>query len=112
MKTSSPLYFQTVLSLLLVFSVFFQAQAQLIAPAPSPAAAVYQQVGFTKISIDYSSPAVKGRIVFGDLVPYAVPWRAGANAPTIIEFSTAVSVSGKNIAPGKYSVFITPPTIG
>ncbi|WP_154852771.1 DUF2911 domain-containing protein [Cyclobacterium xiamenense] len=108
MKTSTPLYFPAVLSMLLVFSVFFQAEAQLMAPAPSPAAAVSQQVGFTKISIEYSSPAVKGRTVFGELVPYGVPWRAGANAPTTIEFSTAVNISGKNIAPGKYSVFITP----
>ncbi|WP_375583960.1 DUF2911 domain-containing protein [Cyclobacterium xiamenense] len=112
MKTSTPLYFPAVLSLLLVFSVFFQAQAQLMAPAPSPAAAVSQQVGFTKISIEYSSPAVKGRTVFGGLVPYGVPWRAGANAPTTIEFSTAVAISGKNIAPGKYSVFITPQASG
>ncbi|MEN2284062.1 DUF2911 domain-containing protein [Algoriphagus sp. SE2] len=85
-----------------------QSFAQLQAPAPSPAASVSANVGFTKISIDYSSPAVKGRKVFGDLEKYGVTWRAGANGPTIIEFSTPVSVGGKNLAAGKYSLFITP----
>lgn len=82
--------------------------AQLQAPAPSPAASVSQVVGFTKINIDYSSPAVKGRKVFGELEKYGTPWRAGANAATIIEFSTAVNIGGTNLRPGKYSIFITP----
>ncbi len=84
------------------------AFAQLQAPTPSPAATVTQVVGFTKISIDYSSPAVKGRKVFGELEKYGTPWRAGANAATIIEFSTPVNIGGTNLRPGKYSIFITP----
>lgn len=82
--------------------------AQIQAPAPSPAATVSQVVGFTKISLDYSSPAVKGRKVFGEMEKYGTPWRAGANAATIIEFSTAVNIGGTNLRPGKYSIFITP----
>jgi hypothetical protein len=82
--------------------------AQLQAPAPSPAASFSANVGFTKISIDYSAPAVKGRKVFGELEKYGVTWRAGANGPTIIEFSTPVSVGGKNLNAGKYTLFITP----
>lgn len=86
--------------------------AQLQAPAASPAAHVSQVVGFTKISIDYSSPAVKGRKIFGELQKYGETWRAGANAPTTIEFSTPVSIGGKNIPAGKYTVFITPESSG
>lgn len=93
-------------SLCLAFST--QSFAQLQAPAPSPAASASANVGFTKISIDYSAPAVKGRKIFGELEKYGVTWRAGANGPTIIEFSTPVSIGGKNLNAGKYSLFITP----
>jgi hypothetical protein len=91
-----------------IFGLQSEAIAQLQAPAASPAAYVSQNVGFTKISIDYSSPAVKGRKIFGEIEKYGVTWRAGANAQTVIEFSTGVSVGGKNLRPGKYSIFITP----
>ncbi len=84
------------------------AFAQMEAPAPSPASTVSQVVGFTKISMDYSSPAVKGRTIFGDLIPYGVSWRAGANAATKITFSTGVNIGGKNIPAGTYSIHITP----
>lgn len=77
---------------MLAFGLFivstFGALAQLQAPSPSPASFVSQNVGFTKISIDYSSPGVKGRKVFGELLKYGETWRAGANSQTIIEFST------------------------
>ncbi|MEP1087531.1 DUF2911 domain-containing protein [Algoriphagus sp.] len=104
--------FLSAFALVLFFSFSTISFAQLQAPAPSPAAHVSQVVGFTKISIDYSSPAVKGRKVFGELVPFGTSWRAGANNPTIIEFSTGVSIGGKNIGPGKYSIFITPQASG
>lgn len=90
----------------------FSAFAQLQSPSLSPAASVSQVVGFTKISIDYSSPAVKGRKIFGEIEKYGVTWRAGANAQTIIEFSTGVNVGGKNLKAGKYSIFITPTESG
>lgn len=103
-------------SLLLAFGLFiastFGALAQLQAPSPSPASFVSQNVGFTKISIDYSSPGVKGRKVFGELLKYGETWRAGANSQTIIEFSTGVSVGGKELEAGKYSIFITPAASG
>ncbi len=104
--------FLAAFALILFFSVSTLSFAQLQAPAPSPSAYVSQNVGFTKISIDYSSPAVKGRKVFGELEKYGVTWRAGANGPTIIEFSTGVSIAGKNIGAGKYSLFITPQASG
>ena len=101
--------------ILLLVSVFLAPDslyAQMQMPAASPAAHVSQVVGFTKISIDYSSPAVKGRKIFGELEKFGVPWRAGANSPTTIEFSTAVSIDGTDIAPGKYTLFITPQESG
>ena len=101
-----------LLTLALVLIGSFAAQAQLQQPSASPAAHVSQVVGFTKISIDYSSPAVKGRKVFGGIIKYGESWRAGANGQTIIEFSTAVSVGGKNLAAGKYSIFVTPTATG
>jgi hypothetical protein len=101
---------------LLAFALFitssFAAMAQLQTPAASPAATVSQVVGFTKISIEYSSPAVKGRKIFGEIEKYGVTWRAGANAQTIIEFSTPVTVGGKNLRAGKYSIFMTPAESG
>ena len=101
-----------LLTLAFILVGSFAAQAQLQQPAASPAAHVSQVVGFTKISIDYSSPAVKGRKVFGGIIKYGESWRAGANGQTIIEFSTAVSVGGKNLAAGKYSIFVTPSATG
>lgn len=100
------------LALTLLISTLFVAQAQIQQPAMSPAAQVSQAVGFTKITISYSSPAVKGRKIFGDVVKYGETWRAGANAQTIIEFSTGVNIGGKNLAAGKYSIFMTPAASG
>ena len=101
-----------LLTLAFVLVGSFAAQAQLQQPSASPAAHVSQVVGFTKISIDYSSPAVKGRKVFGGIIKYGESWRAGANGQTIIEFSTPVSVGGKNLAAGKYSIFVSPAATG
>ncbi|RIW14073.1 DUF2911 domain-containing protein [Algoriphagus lacus] len=108
MKSTKSLF----LAIALIMATSFAAFAQLQTPAASPAASVSQVVGFTKISIDYSSPAVKGRKIFGEIEKYGVTWRAGANAQTIIEFSTQVSVGGKTLRAGKYSIFMTPAESG
>jgi hypothetical protein len=110
MKNTRIYFFAFTLMLFLAATV--QSYAQLQTPAASPAAFVSQNVGFTKISIDYSSPAVKGRKIFGEIEKYGVTWRAGANATTIIEFSTGVSVGGKNLRAGKYALYITPQASG
>lgn len=101
-----------LLAFALVITSTVAAFAQMQAPSPSPAASVSQVVGFTKISIDYSSPGVKGRKIFGELLKNGESWRAGANGQTIIEFSTGVSVGGKDLEAGKYSIFITPAASG
>ena len=77
-------------------------------PQKSPAASVSYTIGLTKISIDYSSPAVNERTIWGEVVPYDGIWRAGANKATTVEFSTDVSLEGKPLAAGKYAFFVIP----
>lgn len=84
------------------------ASAQLQLPAPSPAATVTQTVGLTEISIEYSSPGVKNRTIFGGLVPYNEVWRTGANSATKISFSKDVTIEGTKVPKGKYSLFTIP----
>jgi hypothetical protein len=92
----------------LVALIALPASAQLQLPAPSPAAKVMQQVGVTDITVEYSSPGVKGRKIWGDLVPWDKPWRAGANAPTKITFSKDVTFGGKPVAAGTYAIVAHP----
>ena len=92
----------------LVALVAFPAAAQLELPAPSPAAKVSQVVGVTEISVDYSSPAVKGRKVWGDLVPWDKVWRTGANASTKITFKRDVTFGGKPVPAGTYAIVTVP----
>lgn len=84
------------------------AQAQITTPQPSPGATVSQKVGLTDVSIAYSRPSVKGRKIFGDLVPFAKIWRTGANQATKFTFSDEVTVGGKKLAAGEYSLFTIP----
>lgn len=77
-------------------------------PQPSPASSVMQVVGITEVSITYSSPGVKGRTIWGELVPYNKVWRTGANAATEISFSTDVKINGQALAAGTYSLFTLP----
>ncbi len=77
-------------------------------PQPSPAATITQRVGLTDIAINYARPSAKGRVIFGDLVPYGEMWRTGANAATTITFSTDVMVEGKPVPAGTYALFTIP----
>lgn len=89
---------------LTVAAISLQAQVEL--PQKSPAASVSYTVGLTKVTIDYSSPAVRERRLWGELVPYGEVWRAGANAATTITFSTDVNVEGEDLDAGTYSFFL------
>jgi hypothetical protein len=75
---------------------------------PSPPETATGTAGGATITINYSSPAVKGRKIWGGLVPYDKVWRAGANEATIFETDKPVQVEGKELAAGKYSLFATP----
>jgi hypothetical protein len=82
--------------------------AQLITPAASPKAVLTQNVGVSEIVVTWSRPAVKGRKVWGGLVPYNEIWRTGANANTTIKFSDAVTISGKEIPAATYGFHTIP----
>src|SRR5215467_13707375 len=84
------------------------ARADLDLPRRSPFAKVSQTVGLTDIVVDYSSPGVKGRKIWGGLVPYDQMWRAGANTATKITFSKDVTFAGKPVPSGTYAFFVIP----
>jgi hypothetical protein len=77
-------------------------------PAASPACTLKQHVGLTDIEVDYSRPSVKGRDIFGGLVPYGKVWRTGANQATKIIFSTPVKLNGTEIPAGTYALMTIP----
>jgi Protein of unknown function (DUF2911). len=74
----------------------------------SPAASVSQTVGLTDITVTYHRPGIKGRKIWGELVPYDKVWRAGANEATMITFSNDVTIAGKLVKAGSYSFFVIP----
>jgi hypothetical protein len=97
--------------IILAFAVVlssFQIDAQVKTPAPSPKCTVEQKVGLTDVTIEYSRPSMKGRTIFGDLVPYGKLWRTGANQNSMITFSDDVVIKGQTLKKGKYAIFVTP----
>jgi tetratricopeptide (TPR) repeat protein len=80
----------------------------LVLPKASQRATVSQTIGLTTVSITYDRPAVKGREIWGKLVPYDSVWRAGANENTVIAFSSPVRVGGKALPAGRYGVHMIP----
>ena len=85
-----------------------QQTPQLRTPRPSPKASVMQTIGLTEMTITYSRPGVKGRQIFGALVPYGTVWRTGANEATTISFSDDVTINGQPLAKGTYSLHTIP----
>lgn len=77
-------------------------------PQPSPAARVAQRVGITDFSVDYSSPAIRGRKIWGELVPMGKQWRTGANAVTKLTASDDFTFGGKKIPAGAYALYTIP----
>ncbi len=95
----------TCVLLLAAGNIFAQ---NLETPRPSPNATVTQTVGVTHISIDYSSPGVKNRKIWGELVPFGEVWRTGANEVTSITFDDAVKINGNDIQAGTYGIHTIP----
>lgn len=77
-------------------------------PRVSPKASVSYTIGFTEVIVNYSSPAVKERLIWGAVVPYDKVWRGGANEATTVEFSTDVNIEGQTLRAGKYALFFIP----
>ena len=94
------------LTLMTLSSPFLFAQLDRI--PPSPLQKIEQKVGLTDITIEYSRPSMKGRKIFGDLVPYHEMWRTGANRNTKITFSTDVTIGGGILKAGTYALFTKP----
>jgi hypothetical protein len=97
-------------SLLTAFIVLSSATAyaQLKLPEPSPAATTEQTIGITEIKVVYHRPALNGRTIWGQLVPYNEPWRAGANENTTVTFSSEVKIGGKPLKAGTYGLHMIP----
>jgi Protein of unknown function (DUF2911) len=103
------------LSRIVALAIAVSATSRLLAqaphlefPAPSPGCTIKQRVGLTDIEIVYSRPSMKGRPIFGGLVPFGTVWRTGANAATKITFSTPVKLNGTDVAAGAYALYTIP----
>ncbi|WP_222983984.1 DUF2911 domain-containing protein [Flagellimonas meishanensis] len=83
-------------------------EAQLQTPQPSPSSTLKQTVGLTDVVVEYSRPSMRGRTIFGDLVPYDALWRTGANKNTTVTFSDDIVVGGKEVKAGSYAIFAKP----
>ncbi len=97
-----------ILLLFVAVSASYTVNAQITTPQASPATTVNQVVGLTDVNLDYSRPAMRGRTIFGDLVPYGTIWRTGANKNSIVTFSNDVKMGGKDLKAGSYAIFTTP----
>jgi len=93
-------------------TISVSAMAQEAQPKPSPAASATGKVKNATITINYSSPAVKGRKIWGSLEAWDKVWRAGANEATTFETDKDIVVEGKALAAGKYSFFLIPKESG
>jgi len=92
----------------LLFVGVISANAQIKTPAPSPFSKVEQVVGLTDVTLEYYRPAMRGRTIFGDLVPFDKIWRTGANARTKITFSDDITIEGDTLKKGTYAIFTKP----
>jgi hypothetical protein len=90
---------------LLTLSTYAQT---LKTPQPSTTQTIKQDLGIGSVELSYSRPGMKGRKIFGDLVPFGKVWRTGANSATTLQFSDSVSIGGTRIAPGKYGLLTIP----
>jgi hypothetical protein len=91
-----------------IFSFFTTTNAQIVVPQASPKGVLFQTIGLTEVEVNYYRPSMKGRIIFGSLVPFGAIWRTGANENTTISFSTDVTIDGKLLPKGKYALYTIP----
>ncbi|MFL5741254.1 MAG: DUF2911 domain-containing protein [Flavisolibacter sp.] len=102
------MFAKTIMGAIFFLSVFCSIAQQIRTPQPSPTQTIKQDFGIGSIELSYSRPGVKGRKIFGDLVPYGKVWRTGANNATTLNFSDSVIIGGTGIAPGKYGLLSIP----
>jgi len=94
--------------LTVVFALTLTVNAQVKSPQASTSQTINQTVGLTNIELSYSRPSMKGRTIFGNLVPYNKVWRTGANASTKISFDENVMIGGEIIKAGTYAIYTKP----
>jgi predicted negative regulator of RcsB-dependent stress response len=99
---------RALLAIAIVLGSATAAHAQLKLPEASPAATTEQTIGITEVKVVYHRPAVNGRTIWGQLVPYNEPWRCGANENTTVTFSSDVKVGGKPLKAGTYGLHMIP----
>jgi tetratricopeptide (TPR) repeat protein len=106
MKTTSRLLSTVAAAALTLFS--YTAEAQLKVPAPSPLQTIKQAFALSDITVEYSRPGIKGRVIFGDVVPFGKTWRTGANQSTKITFGEDVKLEGNPVTAGTYAIYTVP----
>jgi hypothetical protein len=107
-KNQLIMYRLLILFALAGLSCFPGEAQQLRTPAPSPPQLIKQDFGLSSIELSYSRPGIKGRNIFGDLVPYGKVWRTGANQATTLTFGDDVEIGGTKIPAGKYGLLTIP----
>jgi hypothetical protein len=93
---------------IIAFSIISLLASSQDKPKPSPALTATGKAGKANITINYGAPSVKGRNIWGDLVPYGKVWRTGANDATTFETDADIKIEGQSLAKGKYSLFTIP----
>ncbi|UJP64290.1 DUF2911 domain-containing protein [Mongoliitalea daihaiensis] len=97
------------LAALFMAAFWINTEAQQInMPQASPSAKISQKIGLTDVTIEYARPSMKGRKIFGELVPFGDVWRTGANAATLLTFSTDVSIENQPLPAGTYALYTIP----
>ena len=96
------------LSTILLCTAIWVGNAQVTTPSASVPETSKTTVGLTEVSIDYSRPSKRGRVIFGNVVPYGELWRTGANSNTTIQFSDDVVIDGQELKAGEYAIFTKP----
>lgn len=89
-------------------AILFSNAQSIKTPQPSPGQTIKQDFGISSIELNYSRPGIKGRKIFGDLVPYGKVWRTGANSATRIKFTDDVTIGGQPLKAGEYAIYTLP----
>ena len=96
------------LSMAALLVLSFTINAQITTPQPSPGASFTQNVGLTEIKVEYSRPSMKGRKIFGGVVPFGELYRLGANSATKFTTTDSITIAGKGLAKGTYVMMAKP----
>ena len=108
LASEHPLTMKKFVILILPFLSLNCRAQQFQYPDLSPQTVIYQEIGNTNFELRYSRPAVRGRKIFGELIPYGKVWRTGASECNIFKFDRAVKIAGQEIPPGEYSLLTIP----